>query len=74
MLIFHSYLSLPEGSSGASVLFAQDPCNVLEIHPLHLAGESVDSKLRRVREAIQEQKASCILLRPGRTVMALYQL
>ncbi|CAL1147018.1 unnamed protein product [Cladocopium goreaui] len=40
----------------------EDPCNVLEIHPLHLAGESVDSKLRRVREAIQEQKASCILL------------
>ena len=47
-------------------LFAQDPCNVLEIHPLHLAGESVDSKLRRVREAIQEQKASGILLSRGR--------
>eukprot|EP00435_Cladocopium_sp_Y103_P032803 s2_g8.t1 len=40
----------------------EDPCNPLEIQPLHLAGESVDSKLSRVREAIKEQKASCILL------------
>ena len=42
----------------------EDPRNSVQIHPLHLSGESVESKLRRLRDAIREQKASCILLKP----------
>lgn len=50
--------------SGAfSVL--QDPCNPLEVHPISLAGEELESKLTRLREAIQRQGARCILLKLG---------
>ncbi|CAJ1365195.1 unnamed protein product [Effrenium voratum] len=40
----------------------EDPCNPLQIHPLDLAGETIQSKLTRVRDAIASQGAGAILL------------
>ena len=40
----------------------EDPCNPIELHPIELAGESVESKLQRVRHAMEEQGASVCLV------------
>lgn len=52
------FLQLPTVSS------PQDPCNALVVHPLSM-GEELESKLTRLREAIQRQGARCILLKLG---------
>ena len=38
------------------------PENPVEIHPLELAGETVDSKLKRIRRALREQHADGMLM------------
>ena len=44
----------------------QDPCNPLEVHPHSLAGEEVESKLTRLREAIfKREGGGGILLKLG---------
>mmetsp|Transcript_48783 Transcript_48783/g.113921 ORF Transcript_48783/g.113921 Transcript_48783/m.113921 type:complete len:641 (+) Transcript_48783:55-1977(+) len=40
----------------------EDPCKPVEAHPIVLAGESIVSKLEKVRVAIKEQGASAILI------------
>ena len=40
----------------------EDPCNAVQVHPLNLAGETIESKLKRLREAISAEGASVILL------------
>ena len=52
-------------SSASNCFKPQDPCNPLVVHPLSSAGEELESKLTRLREAIQRQGARCILLKLG---------
>ena len=40
----------------------EDPCKLVEVHPLELAGESVDQKIRRVREAVALKGATVCLV------------
>ena len=38
------------------------PKNKVEIQPLEFAGESAESKIERVRQALREQKADCLVI------------
>ena len=51
-----------------------DPANPLTIHPLSLAGESVEAKLARTREALKEAECGAVVLNALDQIAWLYNL
>lgn len=40
----------------------EDPCNKIDVHPIEFAGETVQRKLKRVRDAVESRGASVFLM------------
>jgi Xaa-Pro aminopeptidase len=51
-----------------------DPANEITTHPMHLAGESVDAKLSRVRQALTKASTGAIVLNALDQIAWLYNL